>query len=74
MEQFEVQLFGATYTIMPQDNRTFLVMEGQQELGTIYPEAGTLGIEWKANDGLEEGFAEQLGELITEHELGKSVL
>lgn len=74
MEQFEVQLLGIAYTIIPQSNRTFFVLEGGRKLGTIYPEPGTLGIEWKANKGLEEDFATQIGELITEHELGKSTL
>ena len=74
MEKFEIQLLDKTYGIEPQDNGTFRVLEGVEKIGLIYPEPGTLGIEWKTMDQLEEGFVSQLGELISEHEMGKSIL
>ncbi len=74
MEPFKVQLLDTNYDIDPQDNGTFRILEGDQKVGVVYPEPGTLGIEWKTMDELEEGFVDQIGELISEHELGKSTL
>jgi hypothetical protein len=74
MEQFEIQLLDVTYTIEPQDNGTFRILEGEEKVGVVYPESGALGIEWKTMDELEEGFVSQIGELISEHEMDKSKL
>lgn len=73
MESFTIQLTGTDYEIFPQDNGTFRVMEWEEKIGVVYPDPGTLGIEWKTMDSLEEGFAEQLGELISEHETEKQI-
>lgn len=70
MENFEIQLLDKTYSILPQENGTFRVMEGAQKIGVVYPEPGELAIEWKSMDELESGFVEQLGELISEHQMG----
>jgi len=74
MENFEIQLTGITYQIEPQENGTFRIMEGEEKLGVIYPEPGTLGIQWKTMDEMGEDFAAQIGELISEHEMCKSNL
>jgi hypothetical protein len=73
MENFEVQLTGANYRIEPQENGTFRVMEGEQKVGVVYPEPGALGVEWKTMDEMGEDFAAQIGELISEHQMGKSI-
>ena len=74
MEPFKIHLPDATYVVEPQDNGTFSILEGEEKIGVIYPEPGTMGIEWKTMDELEEGFVGQLGALISEHEMGKSNL
>lgn len=74
MEKFNVQLPDATYTIDPQENGTFRVFDGEEKIGVIYPEPGTLGIEWKTMDELEQEFVGQLGELISEHTTGRTEL
>ena len=74
MEKFEVQLVGRIYTIDPQDNGTIRVLDGQEKVGVVYPEPGSLGIEWKTMDEIGDDFAAQLGELIAEHQMGGSEL
>jgi hypothetical protein len=69
MEQFTIQLLDKRYGIEPQENGTFRIFEGEEKLGMVYPEPGTLGVEWKTMDGLEEGFVSQIGELISEHHM-----
>lgn len=70
MENFEIQLLDKTYGIEPQENGTFRVMEEGEKIGVVYPEPGDLAIEWKSMDGLEDGFVQQIGELISEHNMG----
>lgn len=74
MEDFDIQLLDITYTIHPQQDGSFQVMEGEDQLGTVYPEPGTLEMEWKSTNDMGDDFATQIGELISEHELGKSIL
>jgi hypothetical protein len=74
MKNFEIQLTGKIYGIEPQENGTFRVMEGEQKLGVVYPEPGTLEIEWKTMDAMGNDFAAQVGELISEHQIVKQTL
>jgi hypothetical protein len=74
MENFEIQLLGATYTVEPQENGTFRILQAGQKVGTVYPEPGTLAVEWKTMDDIGEDFAAQIGELISAHEMGKTKL
>jgi hypothetical protein len=74
MENFEIQLTGKTYGIEPQENGTFRVMEGEEKIGVVYPEPGTLDIEWKTMDEIGNDFAAQIGELISEHQMGRQTL
>lgn len=69
MENFNIQLLDKNYTIEPQENGTYRIVEGGEKIGVVYPEPGDLDIEWKTMDDLEEGFVAQIGELITEHNM-----
>ena len=69
MENFNIQLLDKNYTIEPQENGTYRIVEGEEKIGVVYPEPGDLDIEWKTMDDLEEGFVAQIGELITEHNM-----
>lgn len=74
MENFEVQLVDKIYTIEPQENGTFRVMDGEEKVGVVYPELGTLGVEWKTMDDIGDDFAAQIGELISEQQMGNDKL
>ena len=69
MEAFNIQLLDKSYSIEPQDNGTFRLMDNGEKIGVIYPEPGDLAVEWRSMDGLEEDFVAQVGELIAEHNL-----
>lgn len=74
MEAFTVQLLDKQYEIEPQENGTFRIVDGEEKIGVVYPEPGTLAIEWKTMDELEDGFVAQIGELISEQQIGKTGL
>ncbi|RZK55160.1 MAG: hypothetical protein EOO91_14630 [Pedobacter sp.] len=69
MQSFEIQLLADNYTVEPQENGTFRILDGEEKLGVIYPEPADEGVEWKTMDELDNDFVNQLGELITEHNL-----
>jgi hypothetical protein len=69
MQSFEVQLLEARYAIEPQENGTYRILEGETRLGAIYAEADGDQVKWFTQDDLEDGFVQQIGELITEHNM-----
>ncbi|WP_316771505.1 hypothetical protein [Pedobacter frigiditerrae] len=69
MQSFEIQIVENKYTVEPQENGTFRILDGEEKLGVIYPEPGDDGVEWRTMDGIDPDFVNQLGELISEHSL-----
>lgn len=69
MQSFDIQLLESKLTIEPQVNGTYRVMEGEGKLGVIYPEPTGDQVIWNTQDELEFDFVQQIGELITEHNM-----
>lgn len=69
MQSFKIQLLESHLTIQPQENGTYRVMEGENKLGVIYPEPAGDQVVWNTLDELEPDFLQQIGELITEHNM-----
>lgn len=69
MESFDIQLLESHLTIFPQANGTYRVMEGEEKLAVIYPEPVDDQIIWNTQDDLNFDFIQQIGELITEHNM-----
>jgi hypothetical protein len=70
MQSFDIQLPESKLTIEPQDNGTYRVMEGEEKLGVIYPEPTGDQVIWNTQDEqLDFDFVQQIGELITEHNM-----
>jgi hypothetical protein len=69
MESFEIQLLEDHLQIQPQDNGTYRIMEGENKLGVIYPEPMGDQVIWNTQDELDFDFVQQVGELITEHNM-----
>jgi len=69
MNSFDIQLLESHLTIEPQDNGTYRVMEGENKLGVIYPEPMGDQVIWNTQDELNFDFVQQIGELITEHNM-----
>jgi len=69
MNSFDIQLLESHLTIEPQDNGTYRVMEGENKLGVIYPEPLGEQVIWNTQDELNFDFVQQIGELITEHNM-----
>jgi hypothetical protein len=69
MQSFDIQLLESKLTIEPQDNGTYRVMEGEEKLGVIYPEPTGDQVIWNTQDELNLDFVQQIGELITEHNM-----
>jgi len=69
MKSFDIQLLESHLTIEPQDNGTYRVMEGENKLGVIYPEPTGDQVVWATQDEMEFDFVQQIGELISEHNM-----
>ena len=69
MESFEIQLLQDHFTIEPQENGLYRILEGNNKIGVIYTEADGDQVKWGTQDDLEDGFVQQIGELIAEHNM-----
>jgi hypothetical protein len=69
MESFEIQLLADRFTIEPLENGLYRIMEGENKIGVIFPEPDGDQVTWTTQDELEQGFVQQIGELITEHNM-----
>ena len=69
MEPFEIQLVEDHFTIEPLENGLYRIMEGENKLGVIYAEADGDQVVWETQDELDKDFVQQIGELITEHNM-----
>lgn len=69
MEPFEIQLLEDQYRIEPLENGLYRIMEGEHKLGVIYAEADGDQVAWATQDELNKDFVQQIGELITEHNM-----
>jgi hypothetical protein len=69
MESFEIQLLEDRLLIEPLENGLYRIMEGDNKVGVIFAEADGDQVKWATQDELEDGFVQQVGELITEHNM-----
>ena len=69
MEPFAIQLVEDQFRIEPLENGLYRIMEGDNKLGVIYAEAEGDQVVWATQDELDHDFMQQIGELITEHNM-----
>jgi hypothetical protein len=69
MESFEIQLLEDRLLIEPLENGLYRIMEGDNKVGVIFAETDGDQVKWATQDELEDGFVQQVGELITEHNM-----
>lgn len=69
MKSFEIQILDSKLTIEPLESGVYRVTEGGNKLGVIYAEADGDQVVWETQDKLEPDFVQQIGELITEHNM-----
>ena len=69
MESFEIQLLKDRFIIEPLENGLYRIMEGDNKIGVICPEPDGNQVKWSTQDDLESDFVQQIGELITEHNI-----
>lgn len=69
MKSFEIQLPESQLTIEPQENGTYRILEGEEKIGVIYPEPTGDQVTWNTQDELDFDYVQQIGELITEHNM-----
>lgn len=69
MEPFEIEITGINYELLPLTNESYEVYEAGKLLGTVKPNVTDLGVRWVSDDGITADFADQIGELIEEHDM-----
>ncbi|RZJ68920.1 MAG: hypothetical protein EOO45_14245 [Flavobacterium sp.] len=74
MENFEIVYMGVEHSVLPLENGTFKVSRQGISIGVVYPQTGTLSIEWKGLEGIDDRMAGELGELISQELLDRSAL
>ncbi|UKT65614.1 PRC-barrel domain-containing protein [Pedobacter mucosus] len=71
-EQFNITTEEGTFTIEPQDNGTYRILEGENKIGVIYAEPAEEGVRWQTMDQLNDQFVSKIGDGITEHNSSSS--
>jgi len=66
-EQFNVETEAGIFTVDPQENGTYRILNGEEKIGVIYAEAAEEGTQWRTMDNLEEHFVNTIGEAIHAH-------
>ena len=69
MKSFDIQLPDSLLTIEPQENGTYRILDGEEKIGVIYPEPTGDQMIWNTQDELDFDYVQQIGELITEHNM-----
>jgi hypothetical protein len=72
MESFEIQLLADRFKIEPLENGLYRIMEGDHKLGVIFLESQgdqSKWVKWATESELDDDFIQQIGELITEHNI-----
>lgn len=69
MESFEIQLLADRFRIESLDNGLYRIMDGEKKVGVVFAEADGDQVKWTTQDELPDGFVQQVGELITEHNM-----
>ncbi|QNN43714.1 hypothetical protein [Pedobacter roseus] len=67
MENFNITVNSQDFTVEPQENGTYRIMNGEEKTGVIYAEPSDEGTQWRTLDGLEDSFVAEVGKLITRH-------
>ncbi|MCZ4224810.1 PRC-barrel domain-containing protein [Pedobacter rhodius] len=66
-EQFNVDTEAGIFTVEPQENGTYRILDGENKIGVIYAEACSEGTEWRTMDKLDDRLIIDLGQAITVH-------
>lgn len=69
MESFNIELPGSKLTVEPLKGGSYRIMEGSRKLCVVYAEEKNGEVLWFTEDNLNIDFVQQIGELITEHNL-----
>ena len=69
MEKFEIQLVDQTLEVRPLENGSFEMYEADKYLGTVTPRINDNGVIWEPSGDIGNDFAQQIGELIEEHDM-----
>lgn len=70
MEPFDINLAGEILSVLPQPDGSFTVFKGTEHVAVLRPDISKkMGTRWHPCDGLDDQLAQQIGELIEEHEM-----
>jgi len=65
MENFKVTAEDGEYTIEPQENGTYRILQQGNKIGVVYAEPGDQGTQWRTMDELDDHLVMTIGEQIT---------
>lgn len=67
LDEFEIRNEHGVFTVEPQDNGTYRIIENGEKVGVIYGESVDEVVQWRTMDHLDERFVNEIGQAITTH-------
>lgn len=68
-ERFDINLVGDILTVAVQEDETYVIYQGDDQIGTLDPIWRDDELVWVSSDLISEDYARQIGELIQEHDM-----
>jgi len=72
MKPYEIEVatggLSITYTVRKEEDGQFRIMQGDEELGLIYPDVMANGITWHTQDNIDELLLNEIGRAIEAQE------
>ncbi|WP_129717473.1 hypothetical protein [Pedobacter sp. SYP-B3415] len=69
-DPFEIQVVEDKLRVEPQNNGTYRIFLGGDKIAVIYAQSAGDQVVWETMDDINPDFLQQIGELITEHNMG----
>lgn len=71
-ESFTVNTDEGVFTVEPQENGTYRILDSEDKIGVIYAEPAPEGTQWHTMDKIDDRFVISLGQAITAHHVAAS--
>jgi len=68
MSPYEVKIGGATLTVRPQEDGTYLIYRNNLKLAQLVNKVSEHGTIWETTDWIDDEYARQIGAAIEEYE------
>lgn len=68
-ERFAITVDGELLFVIPQYNESYIIMEGDHQLGVVQPEYIDDNLKWVSADLIAKDLVEKIGAAIEDHDM-----